>query len=69
MFENLNQKDQRAIKLGAVGIAVIVILLFFLEINQRWTKAQESYDTINTKLLQNIPVAKKEIFNTFSSVL
>ncbi len=62
MLEKLNQKDVRALKLGAAGIAAIVILLFVWDVNERWTKAQEAYDTTNTKLdtLDTINMTKAE---------
>ena len=62
MFENINQKDKRALKLGAVGIAVIIIFVLFCSINDCWTNAQESFDTINTKLdsLDTIDMTKAE---------
>lgn len=50
MLENINQKDARALKLGAAGIAAIVILLFIWDINEHWAKAQESSDIVITKL-------------------
>lgn len=50
MLEKLNPKDVRALKLGAAGIAAIIVLLFILELNERWTKASASFDAMNTKL-------------------
>ncbi|MBN2588346.1 MAG: hypothetical protein JXA96_00670 [Sedimentisphaerales bacterium] len=62
MLDNLNQKDMRALKLGAVGIAAMVFLLVVWDVNERWTKAQESFETINTKLdtLDTIDMTKAE---------
>ncbi len=62
MFDKLNQKDARALKLGAAGIAAIVVLLFVWDVNERWASAQETYDTINTKLetLDTINMTKAE---------
>lgn len=62
MLEKLNQKDMRALKLGAVGIVAIVVLLFVWDINEHWTKAQESSDAINAKLdiLETINMTKAQ---------
>jgi hypothetical protein len=62
MLENINPKDSRALKLGAAGIAAIVVLLFIMDINKHWANAQESYDKINTKLetLDAINITKAE---------
>lgn len=43
MLEKLNPKDIRALKLGAVGIVVIIGLILFWNLNEHWAKANESY--------------------------
>lgn len=50
MLEKLNPKDVRALKLGALGIAAIIVLLLVLDVREGWTKEKESFDAAKTKL-------------------
>ncbi len=50
MLEKLNPKDVHVLKLGAVGIAAIIVLLFLLDFKERWTKVKESFDAMNNRL-------------------
>ena len=62
MFKKMKPKDARALKLGVIGAAAIVVLLFFMDINERWAKAQESSGIVNNKLetLSKINTTKAE---------
>ena len=50
MIEKLSQKDIRAIKIGAVGIAAILVFAFVSEWTGHWTKARASLDALKEKL-------------------
>ena len=50
MLEKLKPQDIRTLKLGAVGIVVIIVLLFILDLKDYWIKAKTSFDAANTKL-------------------
>jgi len=41
MISKLNQRDVRALKMGAVGVAAIVVLLFALGGYERWNTARQ----------------------------
>jgi hypothetical protein len=57
MISKLNQKDIRALKLGAVGVAAILILVFVLEGHERWNKAKQLSNQMENKL-DNIDLDK-----------
>jgi hypothetical protein len=50
MINKLNQRDVRALKMGAVGIVAIVVLLFALEGYDRWNTARQKSQELETKL-------------------
>jgi hypothetical protein len=50
MISKLSQKDIRALKLGAVGVAAILILVFVLEGHERWDKARQSSEILEKQL-------------------
>ena len=50
MFEKLNPKDARSLKLGGAVIAAMLVFLFFWDLNEHWTKAKELFETKNAKL-------------------
>jgi hypothetical protein len=50
MFEKLNSKDVRALKLGAAGIAVTIFIFVFIDFQEHWTKVNTSFEAANTKL-------------------
>ena len=47
MLEKLNPKDVRALKLGAIGIAAMIVFLFILDLK---TNVKVSFDAMKTKL-------------------
>lgn len=57
MINKLNQKDIRALKLGVVGVAAILILAIVLEGHDRWNKAKELSNQLENKL-DNIDLDK-----------
>lgn len=70
MLEKLNPKDLRAVKLGALVIAAMIVLLFVLDLKEHWAKATESFDTMNTKLdkLATIDMTKTQYDRLMSIV-
>ena len=50
MLEKLNPKNVRALKFGAVGIAAMIVLLFVLDLKERWTETKALFEAMNTKL-------------------
>lgn len=50
MISKFSRKDIRALKIGAVGVAAILILVFFLEGHERWDKARQSSETLEKQL-------------------
>ncbi len=50
MISKLNQKDIRALKIGAVGVAAILIFVFVLEGHKRWDKARQSSEILEKQL-------------------
>jgi len=50
MIEKLSKKDIRALKLGAIGAAVILVFVFGSEAHDRWSKAKTNADVLRTKL-------------------
>jgi hypothetical protein len=57
MISKLNQKDIRALKMGATGVAAILVLLFAFEGYERWNTAREKSLELKTKL-DNIDLDK-----------
>jgi hypothetical protein len=50
MSGKLNQKDVRALKLGAAGVAAIIVLLSVLDFQESWVNAKATFETTNAKL-------------------
>jgi len=50
MLNKLSQKDVRAIKIGAVGVAGILIFIFALDRYDHWQQARESYLNLQKQL-------------------
>ena len=50
MISKLSQKDIRALKMGAVGVAAIVALLIALEGYERWNNAREKSQELENQL-------------------
>jgi hypothetical protein len=50
MIEKLSKKDIRALKLGAVGAAAIIVFLFGSAGHARWAKAKANAAVLRTKL-------------------
>jgi hypothetical protein len=50
MIEKLNKKDIRAIKIGAIGAAIIVVFVFGSAGHEHWTKANADAAVLRTKL-------------------
>lgn len=50
MIEKLSQKDIRAIKIGAVGVAAIVVFILAAEWIDHWTQAKETLQGLEEKL-------------------
>jgi hypothetical protein len=50
MIEKLSQKDIRAMKIGAVGVAAILVFMFVSELAGHWAKARASLDALKEKL-------------------
>ena len=46
----LNQKDIRALKLGAIGVAAIFVFVFASQGISRWKQARESFETLQDQL-------------------
>jgi len=57
IINKLNQKDIRALKTGAVGVAAILVLLISLEGYERWNNAKQQSQELKTKL-DNIDLDK-----------
>ncbi len=57
MISKLNQKDIRALKMGAIGVAAILIFLFALEGHDRWNQAKQLSSQLESKL-DNIDLDK-----------
>jgi hypothetical protein len=49
-MEKLSQKDIRALKIGAVGVAAVLMFLFALEWRDRWVTAREKGAQVRAKL-------------------
>jgi len=50
MISKLNQKDIRALKIGAVGVVVILVFLFALEGYERWDTARQQSRELKNQL-------------------
>jgi len=50
MIEKLSQKDIRALKFGALGVAVVLVLVFASEFLDRWAEARSSLALLEDKL-------------------
>lgn len=50
MINKLSPKDIRALKLGAIGVAIILVLLVGLEGNERWTNAKQESELLEKQL-------------------
>jgi len=50
MIEKLSQKDIRALKIGAVGVAAILVLVFASEWLGHWAQARKSLAELKDKL-------------------
>ncbi len=50
MLNKMSQKDVRALKIGAVGVAVILVFLFASERYDRWDQARKSFSELQEKL-------------------
>ncbi len=50
MISKFSQKDIRALKIGAVGVAAILVLVFFLEGHERWDQARQSSKALEKQL-------------------
>ncbi|MHC4558092.1 MAG: hypothetical protein ACYTFW_10965 [Planctomycetota bacterium] len=60
MMEKLNQKDIRALKIGAVGVAVVLVFVFASKFLDRWAQARDSLGQLNDKLeLIDVEKAKR----------
>ena len=46
----LNEKDMRALKIGAVGVVAILVFVFGSKFQTRWTSAKEKKDALDRKL-------------------
>jgi hypothetical protein len=57
IISKLNQKDIRALKLGAVGVATIIVFLFALDVYGRWDTARQKSQELQ-KQLDNIDLNK-----------
>ena len=57
MISKLNQKDIRALKMGAIGVAAILIFVFALEGHDRWNQAKQLSSQLEMKL-DNIDLDK-----------
>lgn len=60
MIEKLSQKDIRAIKIGAVSVAAILVFMFVSNWIDHWTTARDSLDVLKEKLeLIDVDKAKR----------
>ena len=50
MLEKFNQKDIRALKIGAVGVAAILVFVFLLGGYERWDQARQQSKAMEKKL-------------------
>ena len=50
MIEKLSKKDIRAIKIGAVGAAAILIFVFASNWVEHWTRSRYDLNVLNEKL-------------------
>ena len=50
MLEKLNEKDVKTLKMGAIGVVAILIFLAALSGFEKWTKARQSYKTLDQQL-------------------
>jgi hypothetical protein len=50
MIEKLSQKDIRAIKIGVIGAAVILVFVFVSNWVNHWRQARSSLDVLQEKL-------------------
>ena len=50
MLKKFNQKDVRALKIGAIGVAAILIFMFILGRYDRWNQAKESLTELQKKI-------------------
>jgi hypothetical protein len=57
MISKLSQKDIRALKMGAVGVAAIIVFIFALDVHERWNTAKQKSLTLQ-KQLDNIDLNK-----------
>lgn len=60
MINKLNQKDIRALKIGVVGAALILLFVFGSAGHERWTKAKANGAVLRSKLdIINVDKAKR----------
>ena len=60
MINKLNQKDIRALKIGVVGAALILLFVFGSAGHKRWTKAKANGAVLRSKLdIINVDKAKR----------
>jgi hypothetical protein len=57
MLSKLNQKDIRALKLGATGLVAIIVFLFALDVYERWDTARQKSQELQNQL-DNIDLNK-----------
>jgi hypothetical protein len=50
MLEKLSQKDIRTLKIGAVGVAAILVFVLILEGFEYWDHARKSFQTLDGQL-------------------
>lgn len=50
MIEKLNQKDIRAIKIGVIGVAVIIVFILATELIDHWKAAKSNLQGLEEKL-------------------
>ena len=50
MISKLNQRDIKALKMGAVGVAAIVVLIFALDGYERWNTAKQKSQELKAQL-------------------
>jgi len=61
MLDKLNQRDKRAIKLGLLGVAVVVALIFGLDWLERWAQVRKSIARSRSQFMAiSLPAEQRE---------